>query len=655
MKSNKRTKTLTGLIISAMLAVVSQAEVTLSDFSNFNLTGTYGAWGSGTFTSGATAFTVQANANGGGFKVLPAPFNASGNDTISIRMNVNAGNVADKFNIVLVDGDGTERAYRFDGIAVGDNQTFTKNVASFLGDNAPGSTPGLDLANLTAFHLQGTFVNADAMNMTFDNLSFVVAPFVPDTIVNGDFEIPNGSGWNAFAPGGPTITFPDIEGNPSGHAVIDATAAEGFAAIEAFGGAEKSFASLGLAPGDSYTIQLDMKILEGSNIGGVQLIGANAYTAPAPGLERPTIIGDGSTWETYSIPLTVPTAPAQARFTFLWGSNSKVAYDNIKIVLPGPSAPLQATIAQGTSVSWFAGSAVNQYQPQQSADNVVWTNLGPALIGDSVSSVFDSEPSPHYQVLESVPTVTETVFNGSFDEQGDFEDEADGWNFVQSQPAERLTTGGRNGLNDECIRILVLNSSTAPEGCEIQQNTKDADSLNPGAGAVIPGNTYDFSFYAKQVAKSGSYEQRFRISWLNDIGAVMGDGGFQNFPLPVTGNWVQLTQNGLVAPAGATTALIQILGVTGAEAPGDTGEVLIDDVTMLSTGFGSPNELAATATPAVEISWPSTTGQDYQVQSSPNLVDWSNFGGVISGDNTTKAVYDAITPPAKFYKVGELP
>jgi hypothetical protein len=57
----------------------------------------------------------------------------------------------------------------------------------------------------------------------------------------------------------------------------------------------------------------------------------------------------------------------------------------------------------------------------------------------------------------------------------------------------------------------------------------------------------------------------------------------------------------------------------------------------------------------VEISWPSTTGQDYQVQSSPNLVDWSNFGGVISGDNTTKAVYDAITPPAKFYKVGELP
>ena len=124
MISHKITKNLTGLIALPMFAAVSQAEVTLSDFLNLNLTGTYVAWDTGTFTSGAKTFTVQANANGGGFKGLVSRINASGNDTISIRMDVNHGNFADKFNIVLFDGDGTARVYRFDGITVGRTYQF---------------------------------------------------------------------------------------------------------------------------------------------------------------------------------------------------------------------------------------------------------------------------------------------------------------------------------------------------------------------------------------------------------------------------------------------------------------------------------------------------------------------------------------------------
>jgi hypothetical protein len=135
----------------------------------------------------------------------------------------------------------------------------------------------------------------------------------------------------------------------------------------------------------------------------------------------------------------------------------------------------------------------------------------------------------------------------------------------------------------------------------------------------------------------------------------MGDGGWQNFSGPVGGDWTLINPNTqLVAPAGSTTAQIQIFGATGA-VEGGLGEVLIDDVSLQSTGFGTPTVLAAATIPAVEISWPSKAGQDYQVQSAPDLVDWSNFGGVISGDNSTKAVYDTMTLPAKFYKVGELP
>ncbi len=488
----------------------------------------------------------------------------------------------------------------------------------------------------------------------YDNIKVITTtvtppPFVPDQIPNGNFETGLGVSW-ASETTGPNITYPSTNGNPGGHAVIDATANEGFAAIKAFDGAEKTFASLGLAPGDTATLRLDMKILEGSNIGGLRLVGPAGYDF----LNRPTIIGNGSTWETYSITFTVPSAPAQVLISLVWGFNSKVAFDNVMIVQSAPSGPLQASITTGTAVSWASPSTENSYQPQQSADNATWTNLGPALIGSSVNSVFDETPSPFYRVLENSPSITQTIYNGEFSEDGLFNDEADGWNAVQSQLAFRLTTGGRTD-DGPCMQISVLNGTpAAPNGSEIQQNTKDADLLNPGAGAIIPGNSYNFSFWAKQISSGVSYEQRYKVSFLGDDGKILGDGGFVNFPLSVTGNWVQRTQSGLVAPAGATSALIQILGVTGA-VDGGLGEVLIDDVSLLSSGFGSPTVSTASTIPALKISWQSLAGRSYQVRSSLDLNEWSDFGAVIPGDGSIKSVYDTMVDSAQFYKVGELP
>ncbi len=151
--------------------------VLLSDFGNFNLTETYAQWISGAFTSGVNDFRVQANDFGGGWKALPS-LDATGETSLQVRLDVGPANVADKFNIVLVDGDGTERVYRFDNLLVGDNQTLSIDLANFLQDNVPGAVPGLDLSNLTAFHTQGTFGNGDpglAMDLTFDNLSLGAA------------------------------------------------------------------------------------------------------------------------------------------------------------------------------------------------------------------------------------------------------------------------------------------------------------------------------------------------------------------------------------------------------------------------------------------------------------------------------------------------
>ncbi len=149
----------------------------LSDFSNFSLTGTYVDWASPSaqFTSGPNDFRVVAGDFGGGWFDLPQPLDASGETTLEVQLDVNPGNVADKFNVVLVDGDGTERVYRFLNLVVGDEQTLTIDLSDFLQDNAVGSVPGLDLSNIVTFHLQGTFTNSPSqtLDLTFDNLALI--------------------------------------------------------------------------------------------------------------------------------------------------------------------------------------------------------------------------------------------------------------------------------------------------------------------------------------------------------------------------------------------------------------------------------------------------------------------------------------------------
>lgn len=155
----------------------ASASTLLSDFSDFALSGTYEQWNSGTFTSGPEDFRVQANDFGGGFFNLPAPVDASGEFALEVQLDVNEGNVAEMFNVVLFDGDGTERVFQFADVGVGDGQVLTKDLGDFLQDNNPGTTPGLDTTNLTVFHLQGTFANGNpglAMDLTFDNLALVV-------------------------------------------------------------------------------------------------------------------------------------------------------------------------------------------------------------------------------------------------------------------------------------------------------------------------------------------------------------------------------------------------------------------------------------------------------------------------------------------------
>ncbi len=641
MKSHTITKTLTGLIASAMLAAVSQAEVTLSDFTNpFALTGTYVQWDTGTFTSGATAFRVQAGASGGGFKDLVPAINASGEDTISVKLDVNAGNVADKFNIVLFDGDGTARVYRFEGIAVGDNQTLTKNVANFLQDNAAGTVPGLDLANLTAFHLQGTFANSDAMDLTFDKLSLVVAPFVPDTIINGDFEIANGAGWGTTQG---TPTYPTTGGNPDGNAVLESSG--GFAVLYAFNNAEKTFASLGLSPGDTYIFQLDMKVISG-DIGGIRLEGPAGYVVDQ---FAPANTG-GSDWATYSFELTVPNSPAQAKFGLRTPNGSTVAFDNVMILQPPPPGAPPVTIATGNLVNWTAPSAVNTYQVQGSQDGANWMAVGPLFAGNSVTSLFDPSNSAFYQVLETTPpTLGNGVLNPGFETSDISSTPADDWNTLNQLNGGSVTVAGTFGEftpngGSKMLIVEVLTPSGMPPAAVAEVRSTPI--------AITGGTNYDFSFQAANVVKNGGSNPQFSYFFFNGSGQVINPPVFTSYA-SVGSAWT-LVQNNFTAPAGATSMTVGFFMPTGANDPDVNWVSLIDDVSLPTPSIPGDTtilETPPTATPSVEISWPTVTGRTYQPKSSVNLVNWADFGGSINGNGQVSSIIDTLTPPSKFYRI----
>ncbi len=476
------------------------------------------------------------------------------------------------------------------------------------------------------------------------------APFVPDQIPNGDFEAsPAGTGWATEPTGATTISFPVSEGNPSGHAVINTNGTGDFGAIKAFNGVEKTFASLGLAPGDICTVQMDMKILSGTNIGGLRVVGENAYEF----LNRPPIIGDGSTWETYSIQFPVPATPTQAAFTLVMGPNSSVAFDNVKIVLPGPPPPVVASIKQGTVVGWTVNDPDNTYQPQKrDAVEDPWSNIGGPVPGTSVPFVFEEVASNFYQVEETVPGTPEnTVLNPGFETLNNEMTFAANWNKLAAADGGTATIAANypGGYTPHSgTKMLVLESVTGPGPIVPAPNlTVSCDNF-----AVAANTSYDLSFWAAHLEKTGGANPQYILEFFGEFGGFINN---QINSFATVGNtWTKVPKT-FTTPAGAVAMRILLIQAVGAD-PNSKWVTLLDDFELLVPGAGSVNENAATAGPGVEVSWNTNSGKTYQVRSSGNLVDWSNFGSPVVGDGSVFSVADPITPPGvKFYRVGETP
>jgi hypothetical protein len=481
-------------------------------------------------------------------------------------------------------------------------------------------------------------------NVAVDNTPIFQPPIVP-VVPNGDFEIPGGgfnvgANWAYF-----TDTIPASHqatgGNPGGNVVIDATVPGGYGVLVAFNNAEATLASLGLQPGGTYTFQMDMKIISGSNLGGLKLEGPDGYVYE----NRPVapLVPNGQ-WATYSWQVTLPLTLTRFKIVPIWGIGSSVAFDNVKILLP---EPVKATIEKGTLVNWTPTSAENTYQVQESANNSTWTNLGTPFTGTGVTSTFDATKSPYYQVVESAPAFVNAVFNPGFEETGS--SPADGWNNIValnggSASAGSSHTGGF--VPDSGDQMLIIESITGPV------DPVPAPDINVRSDQIeiTGGQAYTLTFRAAHVQKTGGGNPQFYLMFEDGSNNFISDT-FQSFSL-LGSSWATVTRN-FTAPANAVYVKVGFIQAVGAGANWHW-VTLIDNVSILVPGQGGVlGTLPATTAPGVRISWNTMNGATYQVRSSTTLGGWTNFGSAITGDGDIWSVTDTITPPAKFYQVGE--
>lgn len=219
-------------------------------------------------------------------------------------------------------------------------------------------------------------------------------------IQDGDFESGQGS-WEENFGGGSTIyEYPESGGNPGGCGVMDNAGGYGIW-ISNFN-QPILLGDLGLVAGQVYSFRVDMRILSGSNIGGLKIDFFNqGNAAGSTGDLFPGVIGDGMSWETYDFEVSVPNGVDGIKVVPLWGPNSRVAYDNIRVETTPVAAPdsipdadfsasdgslWEQTSGGGTFVFEFPGSggnpgghAVIDHSANNGGFGVLVTNNGTAL------------------------------------------------------------------------------------------------------------------------------------------------------------------------------------------------------------------------------------------------------------------------------------
>lgn len=593
----------------------------------------------------------------------------------SSKGDAGPGTVA-SYDLLWFDGDGSN------GGGPQGNATGTQNLA--MGpDYAPNAHTGLvappnaDSVLIQIRVLTGAFDGALG-SANIDDVYFEPESPPANFLANGGFEDgtdADADNWNEVG-AGPTSSVGRSTNEPfagAAHAYLEVDNTTTQAGVAVF--VDQTLGARLIDPGLLYDLSFQAKAdstdftgmdmfvqvqwldQDASHGGGVVAETLESLISYGPGL--------GTSYQTFSLTGLNPTAAADSvtiRFQLAAGADpgldNGLLVDEVVLTSAGtaPTEDFTAEIRQGTVIGWMPENPDSSYQVQMSEDNSTWTNLGPAITGTEVELVFDADgPAPFYRVEESGQEITESILNGGFETPGDPDPLcALSWECLQPAPPSnlgdylptRITEDFRSG--EASMQLKVVNDeSGSPTKSLILQN------VVAQGGSIVPGADYTFSFWAKQISSGVSYVQGYAVKWLDTGGGVISESGFQNFT-GGNGTWSE-TSISLTAPANADSAFIEFSGTTGAVAGSDAeGEVLIDDVSLLTANAGSTTILPASAGPGVGILWDTAAGVDYQVKSSPTLMDFTNFGAVITGDGGQASVADRIEGPANFYIVEEV-
>lgn len=320
----------------------------------------------------------------------------------------------------------------------------------------------------------------------------------------------------------------------------------------------------------------------------------------------------------------------------------------------GTNAPsqIQLGIEAGAQIGWPTtnGTTWTLQSASELGTNATWSDLaGPSAGNGSTNTYFDPLwPSLHqqYQVLVSTLGSASVVVNAGFEAGSG--GAASNWTFNGSQPPARVTADAHGGSYS--LQLFVTNSASTPNTSGFGQNVNAQ-----GGTPIVGGQTYNFSFWARQVSSGVSYVQNYRISWLNSSGGTISTVGWSGFTAG-NGFWSQVAVNNLVAPINAVNAVVEFYSATGAVLNG-YGAVLIDDVALSYATPSQTNVVSAALTPAVRVRWAASADKLYDVQSAgADLSTWTNLVSSVAGNGMTNEVIAIqVTNRAGFFRVRELP
>jgi CxxC motif-containing protein (DUF1111 family) len=309
------------------------------------------------------------------------------------------------------------------------------------------------------------------------------------------------------------------------------------------------------------------------------------------------------------------------------------------------SAQVQLAIQPGVALNWPTATNDN-YQLQWSPDpGFTWNNLGGPVPGNgATNSLYDPAPggTRNYQVLEMVPGVASSssaLTNGGFESGSGTT--ASNWSVDTAAGGPVYAVRTNDNPNSGSFDFQVHLASTGA-GPVVQ--------FNQAGVPVTGGTTYPFTFFADALTGSAGYNAQWRILW-----NVGGDTGYQTFT-PGNNAYASIS-NSVTAPAAATSATI-FFHFAGAASPSQSATIDIDDI-ALGSGSGSSgspgvtNIIQVASQPTARISWPTTSGTQYQPELTTSLAAgiWNSNFPVVIGDGGTDSFMVPMTNNPLFFRL----